>query len=65
VPNLAFAGHAYAWNQNLTSDPKLRFGEEVFKSELGGAADWDFIFYALQDEVGLISGFSFDTGNLF
>jgi hypothetical protein len=31
---------------------------------LGGTADWDFIFYALQDEVGLIPGFPFDTGDL-
>ena len=48
----------------MTSDPKLLFGEKIFESELGGAADRNFIFYALQDEVGLIPGFSFDTGDV-
>ena len=65
VPNLAFAGHAYAWNQNLTSDPKLRFGEEVFEAELGGATDGDGLGDSLENEICLVPGFSVDAGNLF
>jgi hypothetical protein len=41
------------------------FWKLVFKSELSGPADRDFVFDAFQDEVGLIPGFSFDAGNLF
>jgi hypothetical protein len=49
----------------LAYDPKLRFGEEIFQSELGGPADRDFVFDALQDEIGFVPGFSVDAGNLF
>ena len=31
---------------------------------MGGAADREFIFDALQDEVGLIPGFSFQAGDV-
>ena len=40
------------------------FWKLVFKSELGGPADGDFIIYAFQDEVGLIPGFPFQTGDV-
>ena len=40
------------------------FWKLVFKSELSGPADRDFVFDAFQDEVGLIPGFSFDTGDV-
>ena len=31
---------------------------------MGGPADGDFIIYAFQDEVGLIPGFPFQTGDV-
>ena len=40
------------------------FWKLVFKSELGGPADRDFIIYAFQDEVGLIPGFALQTGDV-
>ena len=49
----------------LTSDPKLRFGEEIFEAELGGAADGNGLGDALENEVCLVPGFSVDAGNLF
>lgn len=33
------------------------FWKLVFKSELGGPADRDFIIYAFQDQIGLIPDF--------
>jgi len=50
---------------NLTSDPKLRLGEEIFEAELGGAADGNGLGDALENEVCLVPGFSVDAGNLF
>ena len=35
----------------LTSDPNLRFGEEIFKAELGGATDGDGLGDTLENEV--------------
>ena len=60
---ILYFGFEKDWN--LTSDPQLWLGKEIFEAELGGAADRDFVFDAFQDEVGLIPGFSFDAGNLF
>ena len=49
----------------LTSDPKLRFGEEIFEAELGGATDGDGLGDALENEICLVPRFSVNTGNLF
>ena len=49
----------------LTSDPKLRFGEEIFEAELGGAADGNGLGDALENYICLVPGFSVDAGNLF
>ncbi len=46
-------------------DPKLRFGEEIFKAELGGAADGNGLGDALENEGCLVPGFSVDAGNPF
>jgi len=40
------------------------FWKLVFKAELGGPADRDFVFNAFQDEVGLIPGFPLQTGDV-
>ncbi len=46
-------------------DPKLRFGEEIFKAELGGAANGNGLGDAVENEVCLVSGFSVNAGNPF
>jgi len=50
---------------NSTSDPKLRFGEEIFEAELGGAADGNGLGDALENEICLVPRFSVNAGNLF
>ncbi len=60
---ILYFGFEKDWN--LTSDPKLWFGEEIFEAELGGAADGNGLGDALENEVCLVPGFSVNASNLF
>ena len=60
---ILYFGFEKDWN--LTSDPQLWLGKEIFEAELGGAADGNGLGDALENEVCLVSGFSVNAGNPF